>query len=260
MYLHPHINPVALALGPVKIHWYGIMYLIGFMCAWGMAIWRKRLYHVGNWSRNNISDLIFYAALGIIVGGRVGYMLFYNFTDFIASPIEIFKIWRGGMSFHGGLLGVIIAMWFFARHKHKSFFAVTDFLVPLVPVGILLGRIGNFINGELWGRVTHVSWGMIFPMVDAQTRHPSQIYESLLEGLLVFIIMWVYCAKPRKTAQASAVFLMTYAICRMIAEIFREPDANIGFLAFDYVTMGQMLSIPMLFAGLFLYAYASRKE
>ncbi len=252
MFIYPHINPVALTMGPVKIHWYGLMYLIGFVSAWALAHWRTKHYKLP-WTSEQIGDLIFYLAMGVILGGRLGYMVFYNTTQFMATPWIVFKIWEGGMSFHGGLIGVLIAAGLFARKLHKPFWEVADFIVPLVPLGLAAGRLGNFINGELWGRVTDVPWAMVFPHVDNQPRHPSQVYEFGLEGIVLFIVIWWYAAKPRPAGSVSAIFLMGYALCRLIIECFREPDNQLGFIAFNWLTMGQLLSIPMFFAGLLLW-------
>ncbi|BCA97034.1 prolipoprotein diacylglyceryl transferase [Legionella antarctica] len=252
MFTFPYINPVAISLGPIKVHWYGLMYLIGFVGAWLMAYWRMKHYKL-NWTTEQISDLIFYAALGIILGGRIGYMLFYNTQALLHQPWVLFKIWEGGMSFHGGLIGVIVAVWIFARRFGKKFWEVGDFVAPLVPLGLAAGRVGNFINGELWGRVTDVPWAMVFSHVDEQPRHPSQIYEFGLEGIGLFILVWCYAAKPRPTGRVSAVFLMGYAVCRLIAECFRQPDPQLGFIAFGWLTMGQILSVPMLIFGFWLW-------
>lgn len=247
-----NIDPVAFSLGPVKVHWYGLMYLIGFIGAWLLAYWRSKHYKL-NWNADQISDLIFYAALGVILGGRIGYMLFYNSQELLRQPLLLFKIWEGGMSFHGGLIGVILALWLFARKFKKTFWDVCDFVAPLVPLGLGAGRIGNFINGELWGRVTDVPWAMVYPHVDDLPRHPSELYEFGLEGIGLFILVWCYAATPRKPGAVSAVFLIGYALCRLIAECFRQPDLQIGFVAFGWLTMGQLLSIPMLLAGLWLW-------
>lgn len=253
----PAIDPVAFSLGPIKVHWYGLMYLAGFFTAWLLAHLRVKLYHL-DWTSEQISDLIFYSALGVIIGGRLGYMLFYNTQHLFTRPWDLLKLWEGGMSFHGGLLGVAVAMFLFARKVKKPFVEITDFLAPLVPLGLAAGRIGNFINGELWGRVTDVPWAIVFPHSDGQPRHPSQLYEFGLEGLALFIFLWWYAAKPRPKGAISAMFLIGYAICRLIAECFRQPDAQLGYIAFDWLTMGQLLSIPMLVAGLCLFRWAKR--
>lgn len=252
MLTYHYIDPVAFSLGPIKIHWYGLMYLIGFVCAWLLAYWRMKHYKL-DWNTDQISDLIFYAALGVILGGRIGYMLFYNVQELIHQPWVLFKIWEGGMSFHGGLIGVLIAIWIFSRKFGKTFFEIGDFVAPLVPLGLAAGRAGNFINGELWGRVTDVPWAMIYPHVDDQPRHPSEIYEFGLEGIGLFILVWWYASKPRPTGRVSAVFFMGYAVCRLIAECFRQPDPQLGFVAFGWLTMGQILSIPMLLLGIWLW-------
>lgn len=252
MLTFPYIDPVAFSLGPVKVHWYGLMYLIGFVAAWLLAYWRTKHYKL-DWTTEQISDLIFYAALGVILGGRIGYMLFYNTQELLHQPWALFKIWEGGMSFHGGLIGVIIAVWLFSRRFNKKFWEVGDFVAPLVPLGLAAGRAGNFINGELWGRPTDVPWAMVYSHVDNQPRHPSEIYEFGLEGIALFILVWCYASKPRATGRVAAVFLMGYAACRLIAECFREPDPQLGYLAFDWLTMGQLLSIPMLLFGFWLW-------
>lgn len=249
MLVYPEINPIAFSLGPIQVHWYGLMYLLGFMGAWALAHWRTKHYKLA-WTNEQIGDLIFYAALGVIIGGRLGYMLFYNSHQFFTQPWTIIKLWEGGMSFHGGLLGVVVALILFARKVKKPLFEVSDFLAPLVPLGLAAGRIGNFINGELWGRVTDVPWAMVFPNTDGQPRHPSQLYEFGLEGIVLFVVLWLYAAKPRPLGRVSGMFLVGYALCRLIAECFREPDAQLGYLLFDWLTMGQLLSIPMLLAGL----------
>ncbi len=249
MFVYPDIDHVAVSLGPLTIHWYGVMYLIGFLGGWWLG--RIRAARAGStWTNVQVDDLLFYIMLGVILGGRVGSMLFYSFPVFIERPWIIFKIWEGGMSFHGGFLGVLLAMWLFGRKYKKHFFEITDFIAPLVPIGLGAGRIGNFINGELWGRPTDVSWAMIFPHVDALPRHPSQFYQAATEGLVLFLILWFYSAKPRPRMAVSSLFLISYGTFRFTTEFFREPDRNIGFIAFDWLTMGQLLSLPMLIAGL----------
>lgn len=252
MFIYPHLNPVAFSIGPVQVHWYGLMYLLGFVLAWGLAHYRNQRYHL-SWTAEQISDLIFYSAMGVIIGGRLGYMLFYSTHAWLTHPWIIFELWEGGMSFHGGLLGVIIALLIFVRKIHKPFWEVLDFAAPLVPLGLAAGRVGNFINGELWGRVTDVPWGMVFPHVDDKIRHPSQLYELGLEGLLLFVVVWWYAAKPRPAGCVAGVFLIGYALCRLFVECFREPDAQLGFLVLDRLTMGQLLSIPMLICGILLW-------
>lgn len=252
MLVFPHINPVALSIGPIHVHWYGLMYLLGFTAAWFLAHWRVKHYHL-NWTSEQIGDLIFYAAVGIILGGRTGYMLFYKTQQLMSDPLSLFKIWEGGMSFHGGLLGVLVATILFTRKIKKPFWEIADFIAPLVPLGLAAGRIGNFINGELWGRETDLPWGMVFPHVDDLPRHPSQLYECGLEGIILFICVWWYAAIPRPAGCVSGIFLIGYALSRMIIECFREPDPQLGYIAFNFLTMGQLLSIPMLFIGLFLW-------
>lgn len=252
MLILPAIDPVAISLGPIKIHWYGLMYLLSFLIAWSLAHLRKVRYRL-NWTSDEINDLIFYGALGVIVGGRIGYMLFYTPQILLMKPWTLLELWKGGMSFHGGLLGVILALWFFSVRSGKAFLEVADFVAPLVPLGLAAGRIGNFINGELWGRPTDLPWAMIFSNADDQTRHPSQLYEFGLEGIVLFVILWCYARKPRPRGRVSAVFLIGYALSRILVECFREPDAQIGFVAFNGITMGQVLSVPMLIIGFWLW-------
>lgn len=252
MLAFPHIDPVAFNLGPIKVHWYGLMYLLAFLLAWALAHWRAKHYQLA-WTGEQISDLIFYAALGVILGGRIGYMLFYGTEQLLANPLSFFKIWEGGMAFHGGLLGVIVALILYARKIKKPFWEVADFVAPLVPLGLLVGRAGNFINGELWGKVTNVPWAMVFPHSDGLPRHPSQLYELALEGIVLFIVVWWYASKPRPVGRVAAVFLIGYALCRILAEFFREPDVQRGYLAWGWLTMGQLLSIPMLLLGMWLW-------
>ncbi len=256
--LAPDIDPVAIQLGPLKVHWYGLMYLVGFLGAWWLGIYRAKRPGSG-WHPQEIADFLFYGALGVILGGRMGYVLFYNFGYYLERPIEIFYIWTGGMSFHGGLLGVIIAMWLYARRTHRAFFVVADFVALLTPLGLGAGRLGNFINHELWGRVTDVPWGMVFPNAGPLPRHPSQLYEFTLEGVVLFLVLWIYARKPRPEAAVSGVFLFCYGVFRFMVELVREPDAQLGYLAFGWVTMGQVLSLPMVFLGIGMFWWALRK-
>jgi len=256
---YPHINPVAIKIGPLPIHWYGLMYLVGFAAAWWLG--RRKARQLGApWSERAVEDLIFYGALGVILGGRIGYVLFYNFEEFLSHPTVLFKVWEGGMSFHGGVIGVMIALWFFARRFQMHYFAVTDFVVPLAPIGLAAGRLGNFINGELWGKVTDLPWGMVFPTGGAQPRHPSQLYEFLLEGVTLFIILQVYTRKPRPTMAASGLFALCYGVFRFSVEFVRMPDVQLGYLALGWVTMGQILSLPLIIVGIALLLLAYRKR
>jgi phosphatidylglycerol:prolipoprotein diacylglycerol transferase len=260
---YPNINPVALDIGFVKIHWYGITYVVGILAAWLLLRYRGKQQY---WqlSDEQVSDLIFYAMLGIILGGRLGSVLFYNFSYYLQHPIEVLYIQKGGMSFHGGLIGVLIAVWFFARKTNTSFFKVTDFIAPVVPVGLGCGRIGNFINGELWGAPSNVPWAMIFPDPAAGgiARHPSQLYEAFLEGLILFVILWWFSGKPRPVKAISGLFLLGYGVFRLMVEFVRVPDAHIGYLAFDWLTMGMLLSLPMILFGIiFIFmAYRSKRN
>tara|TARA_B100000767_G_scaffold248514_1_gene249481 strand:+ start:888 stop:1661 length:774 start_codon:yes stop_codon:yes gene_type:complete len=247
--IYPTIDPVALSLGPIQIHWYGLMYLLGFSGAWWLG--RLRAERFG-WTAVEVEDLLFYGAIGVIVGGRVGYSLFYDFPALIDNPLNLFKVWQGGMSFHGGLLGVVVAFGFFARATGKSYFSISDFIVPMVPVGLFFGRIGNFINGELWGKASDVPWAMVFPNGGPLARHPSQLYEALLEGVLLFIILWIYSAKPKLPGAVSGLFLLGYGFFRFMVEFVRVPDQQYGYLFSDWITMGQVLSLPMILVGLFI--------
>jgi len=258
---YPNISPIALQVGPIKIHWYGVMYLIGFISAWWLAIYRaKKPQYCKFWTSSKIADLIFYAALGVVIGGRLGYMLFYDFPILIHQPLAIFKIWQGGMSFHGGLLGVIVALWIYSRVFKISFSQVTDFIAPMAPIGLGVGRIGNFINGYLFGRVTNAPWAMIFPNGGPFPRHPSPLYEFLLEGVVLFIILWWYSSKKRPPMAVSALFLIFYGLFRIICEFFRQPDPQLGFIAFGWLTMGQLLSIPMIIIGFALLYWSMRNR
>jgi len=245
---YPSINPIAFHIGPLKIHWYGLMYLFSFIAIWFLANYRAKRSK-GVWTKDQITDLIFYCALGVILGGRVGYMLFYDFPHFIHAPWIIFKVWQGGMSFHGGLLGVVVACFFYARKYHKHFSDIADFITPLIPIGLAAGRIGNFINGLILGRITTVPWAMIYPLGGSMPRHPSELYEFLLEGILLFIILWWFSSKPRPRWAVSGLFLLGYGCFRFFCEFFRQPDPQLGFIMWNWLTMGQLLSLPMILIG-----------
>lgn len=247
VYTHS-LDKVALDLGFIQIHWYGLMYLVGFGLAWWMANSRANKSQ-GLWSQDQVSDLIFYGALGVVIGGRVGSMLFYYFDDFIAQPWLLLKVWDGGMSFHGGLLGVLVAMYLYGRKINKSFFQMTDFIAPLVPLGLGAGRVGNYINGELYGKPTDGSWGVIFPNAGGDPRHPSQLYEFALEGVVLFMILYWFSSKSRPRMAVSGVFLLGYGLFRSLVEFVRLPDAHLQYIAFDWLTMGQVLSLPMIILG-----------
>ncbi|MGF1525498.1 MAG: prolipoprotein diacylglyceryl transferase [Candidatus Competibacterales bacterium] len=261
-FVHPQFDPVALDLGVLQIRWYGLMYLLGFVAGWLLGRYRAGRRGFEGWTPQQVDDMVFYAILGVIVGGRLGFVLFYDFQRFVADPPMAFRIWEGGMAFHGGLLGVIVAMAWFAYRQGKGFFQVTDFIAPLVPPGLFFGRIGNFINQELWGRPTDVPWGMVFPQADAfhgtvaVPRHPSQLYEAALEGLALFVILWWFAAKPRPTAAVSGLFLLGYGTFRFAVEFVRQYDPARGFVAFGWMTMGQLLCVPMILAGLLLILWA----
>lgn len=251
---YPQIDPVALAIGPLKIHWYGLMYLIGIGGAWLLASRRLNRFDP-TWTREKLSDMVFWMSMGVIVGGRLGYVLFYDLHAYLANPTLIFEVWKGGMSFHGGFIGVMLAALWFGRKNNKSFFQLMDFVAPMVPIGLGAGRIGNFINAELWGKPTDVPWAMIFPPFSdpAQLpRHPSQLYQFALEGVALFLILWLFSRKPRPTMAVSGMFALFYGIFRFIVEFVRVPDAQLGYLAWNWLTMGQVLCVPMIVGGLLL--------
>jgi phosphatidylglycerol---prolipoprotein diacylglyceryl transferase len=268
MLIHPQIDPVALQLGPLAIHWYGLTYLAAFGLF--MLLGLRRLGHppyvrmlgnrAGEWQRRDVEDILFLGVMGVVIGGRIGYCLFYKPGYYLSHPLEIFAVWQGGMAFHGGLLGVIAAQMWFAHSRKRPFWQVMDFVAPCVPTGLACGRVGNFINGELWGRVCDPSlpWGMVFRGAGDAARHPSQVYQFLLEGLLLFALLWLYAQRERKPAQVSAMFLIGYGLCRFTAEFFREPDAHLGLLSLG-MSMGQWLCVPMVLGGIALWVWAQRR-
>jgi phosphatidylglycerol:prolipoprotein diacylglycerol transferase len=265
------INPIAFSLGPLQVHWYGLMYLLGFAGAWWLGQRRRAAGRLPV-TADQFSDLAFYLMLGVILGGRIGYMVFYDTAELIHNPVSLIRVWEGGMSFHGGLLGVLAAALLWTRRHHLNFFDVMDFVAPLVPIGLGLGRLGNFIGGELWGRRTDVPWGMIFPraleslnktrdelhqmylagQLNGEARHPSQLYELALEGIVLFSVLWFFSRKPRPRYAVSGLFALLYGLFRFSVEFVREPDVQLGFLAFNWLTMGQILSLPLILVGLFL--------
>lgn len=254
----PVIDPVALNLGPLKVHWYGIMYLVGFSAAWYLGRIRC-LRSNGIWKEHEFNDAIFYCALGVVLGGRFGYVFFYQFDFWMENPLWIFKIWEGGMSFHGGFIGVIIASWTYGKKISKSLFEMSDFLAPLVPIGLGAGRMGNFIGGELWGRATDVSWAVVFPTDPEQlTRHPSQLYQCFIEGMVLFVLLWIYSSKPRPIMAVSGMFLLAYGLGRFSMEFFRAPDAHLGLVGWNFLSMGQILSVPMIVFGMVILHLAYR--
>ena len=265
------INPIALSLGPVQIHWYGLMYLLGFGAAWWLGQRRRAAGRLPV-TADQFSDLAFYLMLGVILGGRIGYMVFYDTAELIHHPLSLIRVWEGGMSFHGGLLGVLFAGWLWTRRHGIQFFDAIDFVAPLVPIGLGLGRLGNFIGGELWGRHTDLPWGMIFPraldalgkthhelyqmylagQLNGEARHPSQLYEFFLEGVVLFTVLWIYSRKPRPRYAVSGLFALLYGVFRFSVEFVREPDVQLGYIALNWLTMGQILSIPLIVVGLVL--------
>lgn len=252
------INPVALSIGSFSIYWYGIMYLLAFLTGWFLLRKRSQKKDYG-WSYVAVDDVVTWVMLGIVLGARVGYILFYDFAAYMLDPLELFRIWNGGMSFHGGFIGVMLALFIWSKRNKRRFLSVCDFIIPVVPLGLFFGRIGNFINAELWGKPTDLPWGMIFPMAGLDPRHPSQLYQAGLEGLLLFAILWVYSRKVRSLGAISGMFCVLYAIFRILVEFIRLPDAHIGYV-FANITMGQILSLPILALGIFLCLYARKSS
>lgn len=267
MLIHPQIDPVALQLGPLAVHWYGLTYLAAFGLF--MLLGLRRLQHEPYaslrgeqaWTRRDVEDILFLGVMGVVLGGRIGYCLFYKPMYYAAHPLEVFAVWQGGMSFHGGMLGVVVAEVWFAMSRKRPLLQVADFVAPCVPTGLAAGRLGNFINGELWGRLSSpdLPWGMVFRGGGDLPRHPSQIYQFLLEGLLLFVLLWLYARKPRAQGQVAAAFLFGYGGFRFIAEFFREPDAHLGLLSLG-MSMGQWLCVPMIVGGAGLWWWASKKS
>ncbi|HEU4622725.1 MAG TPA: prolipoprotein diacylglyceryl transferase [Burkholderiaceae bacterium] len=260
-FVHPQFDPIAIHLGPLAIRWYGLMYLIAFVLFVVLARQQLKRAHIAaqGWTIRDIDDVMFWGVLGVIIGGRLGYVLFYKPMYYLDHPLEAFMVWQGGMSFHGGFLGVLVASWCWAMRRGFGFFQTMDFIAPCVPTGLAAGRLGNFINGELWGRPTDVPWAMVFPQVDQLPRHPSQLYQFALEGLALFALLWWFSKKPRPFGMVSAVFLMGYGAFRFLAEFGREPDSFLGLLALGF-SMGQWLSLPMIAAGAVLAWLASKKR
>lgn len=259
MLIHPSFDPVAFSLGPLSVRWYGLMYLFGFASGLWLLTRRANRPNSG-WTAEEVNDLIFYGAMGVVGGGRIGYMFFYGWDSIMRDPSSIFRIWEGGMSFHGGLLGVMLAMWLFGRKTGKSMWQILDFGAPIVPIGLGAGRIGNFINGELVGRVTDVPWGMVFPHVDNLPRHPSQLYEFFFEGIVMFTALWLFSARERPRYAVSGMFALLYGIFRFGVEFSRAPDAHMGFVALHWMTMGQVLSVPLIAVGIVLLWMAYSRQ
>jgi len=267
MLIHPQFDPVALQVGPISVHWYGISYLVAFALFWWLA--RLRLQQPSmqafeqqgsiRFQPQHVDDLLFYGVIGVLLGGRLGYVVFYQPLYFLQHPFEVFAVWQGGMSFHGGMLGVLVAMWVFARRHHSNFWIITDWIAPAVPLGLASGRLGNFINGELWGRVasSDLPWAMVFPQAGFEPRHPSQLYQFALEGILLFVILWGMCKRQQLMGRISAGFLVGYGAMRFVAEYFREPDAHLGLLGLG-LSMGQWLSVPMIMLGIIIWVWVPR--
>ena len=259
MLIHPQFDPIAISLGPLHVRWYGLMYMVAFLLFLFLGRYRAKTQPALGWSYKDLDDLLFYGMMGVILGGRLGYVLFYKASYYLGHPMEIFAVWEGGMSFHGGFLGVLAAMWFFGRRTGRHFLQVGDFVAPLVPTGLAAGRLGNFINGELVGRPTDVPWAMIFPQVDLLPRHPSQLYQFAGEGLMLFVILWLFSRKPRPMGAVSAMFLMGYGAFRFLAEFGREPDDFLGLLTFG-MSMGQWLSLPMILIGAAMWVWSQKRD
>mgnify|MGYP001157470494 FL=1 len=259
MLVHPQFDPVAIHIGTFGIHWYGLMYLTAFLAFFGLGKWQiqHRTWH--GWTTSMLDDALFFGALGVVVGGRLGYVLFYQPGHFVENPLDIFKTWQGGMSFHGGFIGVLVAMWVFARKYQLKWLSIMDFVAPLVPLGLGAGRMGNFINGELWGRPTDLAWGMVFPQADALARHPSQLYQFAIEGIIMFAVLWWFSSKPRPVGAISALFLIIYGTGRFLVEYAREPDSYLGLLSLGF-SMGQWLSLPMIAIGIWMWRRAVHQK
>ena len=258
MLVHPNFDPIAVQLGPLAVRWYGLMYLVGFCIAFWLGRLSIRRAKDGRITVAVLDDLLFYIVLGVVVGGRLGYVLFYKPGFYFSNPLEIPAVWHGGMSFHGGFLGVLAAVWWVARKNKLRWLELTDFVAPLIPLGLAAGRLGNFINGELYGRVTTVPWGMVFQGGGPLPRHPSQLYQFALEGVLLFAILWIFSARPRPVGAVSALFLIGYGTLRFAVEFFREPDDFLGLLVLN-LSMGQWLSLPMVVLGIWMLAWAWRR-
>lgn len=260
--VHPQFDPVAFSIGPVAVHWYGLMYLVAFGLFWFLGVRRTKQPHIAKagWVAKDIEDLLFYGVIGVVIGGRLGYVFFYKLSDFMQNPVEVFSVWKGGMSFHGGFLGVLVVVSLYAYIKKRNWLDIADLVAPCIPIGLAAGRIGNFINGELWGRVTDstLPWMMVFPQSHSMLpRHPSQLYQALLEGVLLFVVLWVYAKKPRVRGSVSALFLIGYGVLRFIVEFFREPDDFLGLRALD-LSQGQWLCVPMVIGGILLYVISQK--
>ena len=261
MLTYPAIDPVAISLGPVKVHWYGLMYIIGIGIGWWLARLRGHKYGL---TAEQVDDLVFYGAMGVIIGGRLGYTLFYNLPKFLADPVLIFKVWEGGMSFHGGFLGVFFAGLYFSWKYKRNLIDILDFIIPSIPLALMCGRIGNFINGELYGKPADVPWAMVFPGGGPLPRHPSQLYEAFLEGLVLFVVLWFFSYGTQDKKQpryaVSGLFVLLYGLFRSLVEFVRVPDAHIGYLAFGWLTQGQLLSFPMIVLGIIFLYLAYRRQ